>query len=54
MLQSVTNGNEGVTNYEITVNRGDTVRLFETKTVTKDKIPVIAPVPSLTIRSHGS
>jgi murein DD-endopeptidase MepM/ murein hydrolase activator NlpD len=25
----------------MTVNRGDTVRLFETKTVTKDKIPVI-------------
>jgi murein DD-endopeptidase MepM/ murein hydrolase activator NlpD len=41
MLQYVTIGNEHVTKYEITVNRGDTVRLFETKTVTKDKIPVV-------------
>jgi murein DD-endopeptidase MepM/ murein hydrolase activator NlpD len=41
MLQYVTNGNEDVTNYEITVNRGDTVRLFEPNTDTTDKIPVI-------------
>jgi hypothetical protein len=41
MLQSVTIGNEDVTNYKITVNRGDTVRLFEPNADTTDKIPVI-------------
>ena len=41
MLQSVTYGNEDVTIWDITVNRGDSVRFSETTTVTTDKIPVI-------------
>jgi murein DD-endopeptidase MepM/ murein hydrolase activator NlpD len=41
MLQSVTNGNEDVTIRDIMVNRGDTVRLSNSATVTRDKIPVV-------------